>query len=154
MAGRHNAWRLSGGGAVYLFRLYQILNGIMSSCCPRDSCFKEWYFALLDLLPCEEMDRKKMVTAGDKERKRNGGGTHKKPRGFSLQQHREFKEPPFVSLEDQWQIPQQVGNIRTQDLRWWWCQIPWRPSWQKNPCTTEPRLYKLDFCMTFGFQVS
>lgn len=44
---------------------------------------------------------KKMVTAGDKERKRNGGGTLKKPRGFSLQQHREFKEPPFVSLEDQ-----------------------------------------------------
>ena len=72
---------------------------------------------MLDLLPCEEMDTKKMVTVGDKERKRNGGGTHKKPRGFSLQQQGEFKEPPFVSLEDQRQMPQQVGNIRTQDPR-------------------------------------
>lgn len=91
--------RIVGGGAVFV-SFVPDLEWDNEPMLPKDSCFKEWYFALLDLLP-GGMDRKKMVTAGDKERKRNGGGTHKKPRGFSLQQHREFKEPPFVSLEDQ-----------------------------------------------------
>ena len=69
-------------------------------CCPRDSCFKEWYFTLLDLLPCEEVDREKLVTPEEKEKERNDGETNKKPIAFSLQQHGEFKGSPLESLED------------------------------------------------------